>query len=721
MLIEDHRTDDNRWLVIMSKNDNKKALVGAGLGLTLGAGAVLTLRPGLRKMLMHSINSVGKGGSRAVAAKGAIPKSVVKDARSIRKAIQQAGVDPRKVRVGIIATPGTGKSTMARALEAELGIKSISMDSAKSSPISGKRAKNFIDTQLNGKIPKGSILEQTHMPHSVDMDQFDVVVKLERDADAIINSIKKRGKGAHQADYINYNNLQGEINESFNSLSGSHLNTRKGVDIKIRGKSGFKSEQGRLNRAKKLGLDISKFKSLTQAQQLASLQAGKIIKPIGVTNSFKKGKLILDTGLVGGGLAGGSIYGHHMDKKASMNRDQKKKIAIGAGVGLGAAAAITLARRPGLRAHLGAKFNTMFSSGSEKALAKLNIKGDIPKQSIQHARRMINDLKRQGYSLKQIRKMNIGVVGSTGSGKSSLARAIEQELGVARMSLDDYVSYMPFKSGNVDVQKAIKSEGGLKGGTVVEQSQLLHSGDPSQFDVIMKIERPVKDIKKGLLERGHAAVTHDYVDLTKAQTTVNEAFGTIGGHKKRLGSGLEMVVNPKGGDQATRMRLDRARELGLDLDKFKGLSQRDQIQSLANKSIKSNQSFRAHISSGSLGQDITIGGGLALGGGATGAFMSKESSRHRINAIMAQIDQHNLEKNAFAGTAAALAGGALVGGTVGALAGGEGNRLGGAITGALTGAGLAYGGKQLMGGAGKLVSGGATGGTRATVIAGGLI
>jgi hypothetical protein len=397
--------------------------------------------------------------------------------------------------------------------------------------------------------------------------------------------------------------------------------------------------------------------------------------------------------------------------------NRKKKIAIGAGLGLGAAAAITLARRPGLRAHLGAKFNTMFSSGNEKALAKLNIKGDIPKQSIQHARRMINDLKRQGYSLKQIRKMNIGVVGSTGSGKSSLARAIEQELGVARMSLDDYVSYMPFKSGNVDVQKAIKSEGGLKGGTVVEQSQLLHSGDPSQFDVIMKIERPVKDIKKGLLERGHAAVTHDYVDLTKAQTTVNEAFGTIGGHKRKLGSGLEMVVNPKGGDQATRMRLDRARELGLDLDKFKGLSQRDQIQSLANKSIKSNQSFRAHISSGSLGQDITIGGGLALGGGATGAFMSKESSRHRINAIMAQIDQHNLEKNAFAGTAAVLAGGALVGGGVGALAGGEGNRLGGAITGALTGAGLAYGGKQLMGSAGKLVSGGATGGTRANVIA----
>lgn len=398
----------------------------------------------------------------------------------------------------------------------------------------------------------------------------------------------------------------------------------------------------------------------------------------------------------------------------SVNK-RKKRIAIGAGIGLGAAAAITLARRPGLRAHLGAKFNTMFSSGNEKALAKLNIKGDIPKQSVQHARRMINDLKRQGYSLKQIKKMKIGVVGSTGSGKSSLARAIEQELGVSRMSLDEFVSYVPFRSGNVDVRKAIRSKGGLKSGTVVEQSQLLHSGDPSQFDVIMKIERPVKDIKQGLLDRGHAAVTRDYVDLSKAQTTVNEAFGTIGGSRRRLSNGLEMVVKPKGGEHSVRMRLDRARELGLDLDKFKNLSQRDQIQSLANKSIQSNQSFRSHISSGAMGQDVTIGGGLALAGGATGAFM-KESSRHRIDSIMAQIDRHALEKRAFAGTAAALGSGALVGGTVGALAGGEGNRLGGALTGALTGAGLAYGGKQLIGKATGLGAA-AKGSTRAQVIA----
>jgi broad-specificity NMP kinase len=662
-------------------------------------------------MLTHQVKSIGKGGSRAVASSAELPRTALQDAKAIRSALRRAGIDPRKAKVGIIATPGTGKSTMARALEKELGVKSINLDKAKSS-LKGRRAQNFIDSNFGGNIPQGSVLEQTHMPHGSNMDQFDVVIKLERDADEVRRSILKRGKGAHQTDYIDYKTLQGEINESFNSLNGRHVRTRGGVDIKIRGKGGFQSERGRLNRARELGLDVERFKKLTQAQQLASLDRGKIIKPYGITNSFNLRKVLTDTALVTGGTAGGAMYGYR-EKTSALSRDQKKKALIGAGLGIGAAAAITLARRPGLRAHLKAKYNTMFSSGEEKALAKLNISGKIPEASVQNARRMIRDLKRQGYTTAQIKKMRIGVVGSTGSGKSSLARAIEQELGAARMSLDEFISYNPLKAGNVNIDAAIKAKGGVKPGTVVEQSQLLHTGDPSHFDVIMKIERPAEDIKRGLIERGHAAVTADYVNISKAQTTVNEAFNTIGGKRRRLGQGVEMIVKPRGGKTAETLRLERARELGLNVEEFSRMSRRDQIQSLANRANRTGQSFRSHISSGALRQDLSVAGGLAVTGGAAGGYMSKESSaRGRIDAVMAQIDNLEMQKRAFAGAATAAAVGAVGGGAIGALAGGEGNRGAGFMTGAMLGAGAGLGAAKLTGGLGKLLPGGAAGGTR---------
>jgi hypothetical protein len=410
--------------------DNKKRLYGAGAGLALGTGAILAFRPGVRRMLSHSISSIGKGGSRAAAAKEALPPSVVADAKSVAKALRKQGIDPKKARIGIIATPGTGKSTMARALEQELGVKNLSLDKAKGGGLQGTRAKNFIDSAHGGRVPEGAVLEQTYMPHSFDMDQFDAVIHLERDTEDVISSIKKRGKGAHQADYVNYDRLKGQIAESFNALQGTQVSTNGRATIKVRnGQQTFRSLEGRLQRARELGLDVEAFKKLTQQQQLASLEARKVIRPHGVTNTYRRGRLAMDAGLLLGGGAVGALTAPEMFKESAWSEERKRNTVIGAGVGLGLGATLALARRPGLAAHLNAKTRSFFSSGAEKNLAKLNISGKIPDEAVQHARRIIHDLKRQGHSVEQIKKMRIGVVGSSGSGKSSLARALEQELG----------------------------------------------------------------------------------------------------------------------------------------------------------------------------------------------------------------------------------------------------------------------------------------------------
>ena len=643
-------------------------------------------------MLAHQIKSVGKGGSRVVASSSELPRTAIQDAKAIRVALKRAGINPRRAKVGIIATPGTGKSTMARALEQELGVTSINLDKAKSS-LRGDRARSYIKTRYGGEVPSGSVLEQTHMPHTYDMDQFDVVIKLERDASEVRRSILKRGKGAAQTDYINYKTLQGEINESFNSLNGRHVKTRGGVDIKIRGKGGFQSQRGRVERARELGLDVERFEKLTQAQQLASLDRGKIVKPYGIANSLETGKILTDTALVTGGAAGGAMYGYREDVCPEQGSEEESAYRGRSRCRRGGCGRAREETRPQSSPQGEVQHHVLFRR--REALAKLNISGKIPEASVQSARRMIRDLKRQGYTTAQIKKMKIGVVGSTGSGKSSLSRAIEQELGATRMSLDEFISYNPLKAGNVNIDHAIKAKGGLKPGTVVEQSQLLHTGDPSQFDVIMKIERPVEDIKRGLLERGHAAVTADYVNIGKAQTSVNEAFNTVAGKRRRLGQGVEMIVNPRGGKQSEILRVERARELGLNMEEFNRMSQRDQIQSLANRANTTGQNFRSHISSGALGQDLSVAGGLAATGGIAGGYMSKESSRARIDAVMAQIDHH--EKVAFSGAAATAAMGAIGGGAVGALAGGEGNRGAGFMTGAMLGAGAGLGAAKLGG------------------------
>lgn len=615
----------------MSDDKNlRDAAIGAGLGVGVGLGGVLLMRPGLRRALAHSVKNFGKGGSRAAAAAEKIPAEVLREADDVGRALRNAGIDPSKARIGIVATPGTGKSTMARALEQRLGVKNLSLDKAPSGGLRGDRATRYLARDHGGQVPAGSILEQTYLPHSADLDQFDAVIHLQRDTPDVLSSILKRGKGAHQADYVNYSVLKDQIAEGFNALQGRTLSRGGRATIKVRPEGGtFNAAQGRLERARQLGLDVERFSRLTQAQQLDSLARKKIKSTYGVTSSYRRGRLAADAGLILGGGAVGALTYRSMGKEAAMDLTdkQKKSVAVGAGVGLGAAALLALARRPGLRAHLRAKGKSFFSSGEQKRLAELNISRDVPKESVEHARRIIRDLRRQGYSTQQIKKMRIGVVGSSGSGKSSLARAIEQELGHTRLSLDEFVSYNPLKAGNVDIERGLKTKGGMKPGMVAEQTQLLHSGDPSNFDLLVKVERPAKDIREGLLQRGHAAVTADYTDFTKAQRSVNEAFHTAGGTHRNIGNGVEIRVQPRGGKDAAARRVARARELGLNVDEFKTLSQRDQIQSLARGRMTRRQSFRAHISSGALGQDVAAGGGLVLAGGATGALMSRESEK----------------------------------------------------------------------------------------------
>ena len=154
------------------------------------------------------------------------------------------------------------------------------------------------------------------MPHTTNLDQFDAVIHLSRDVDVVNKQIMKRGKGAWQADYVNYPRLQGQIRESFDALGGFQVNMGGGTQLKVRPRGGtFESAAGRLKRAKELGLDLEKFKRMSQSKQIQSLERGKLIKTPGVLSAFRVDRQATDLALVSGGGVGGYMYADKSKKK----------------------------------------------------------------------------------------------------------------------------------------------------------------------------------------------------------------------------------------------------------------------------------------------------------------------------------------------------------------------------------------------------------------------
>lgn len=348
-----------------------------------------------------------------------------------------------------------------------------------------------------------------------------------------------------------------------------------------------------------------------------------------------------------------------MHKQAKLS-DYQKKILAGAGLGLGTAAAVTLARRRGLRGHLWSKTKGFFT-GDKHAVD--NISGDIPKQSLNHAREVIKHLRSKGYSDAQLRNLRVGVVGTSGSGKSSLARAFEQELGLERKSLDRYLTFK-----GLDARTARRELGAPKPGSVYEQSQLVHKYKPGDFDVVVNVSRPTDQIRKSVYKRGYGAVTADYVDFNKARSAVDSAFDLSGAASKtKLNNNISVAISPNTA-RAEQQRMRAANAAGLDMDRFAKLNQNDQIMSINKGRIVEGKSWMSHTNNKNLAQDVGIGSALVFGGGGAGAYVANKGQK----------------KEAFL-LPLATAG---VGAAGGAMLGGPDNRITGALSGAMVGAGV---------------------------------
>jgi hypothetical protein len=97
----------------------------------------------------------------------------------------------------------------------------------------------------------------------------------------------------------------------------------------------------------------------------------------------------------------------------------------------------------------------------------------------------------------------------------------------------------------------------IAGGSVVEQSHLLNQLNPDQFDAILHLEKPMKQIEEQLLKRGRGAAQRDFYANRRVQTAIRHAFDHTEGAAHEIAGGMRLKIRPEGGFQADR-HLDSA-------------------------------------------------------------------------------------------------------------------------------------------------------------------
>jgi hypothetical protein len=289
--------------------------IGAALPAALGIGAPLALGAGLlahKPGIQSNLRALAEGGStqeRDVS--GDLPPEAVQQADAIHQALLTHGLDPRSVRMGIDAPPGSGKTTLARALAQQAGFKHYGLDWEP-----GNWWKSTIGRGRNVEgmphVPRaGEVLEHYMLNRSYDPEVFDAQVHIHRDPEILRKQLQQRGHGAYIGDTMDLGKSLGVADLGFDTLGGEMIDLGNGVQMKLRPREGWGDVlDQRLTAA---GVDPT---GLSRHEKLLSLQAGKRTTGAGWTPYLKSP------------FSGGEMA------------------AIGASVPLGLMAAKMLARRP---------------------------------------------------------------------------------------------------------------------------------------------------------------------------------------------------------------------------------------------------------------------------------------------------------------------------------------------------------------------------------------
>ena len=282
----------------------------------LGAGAaglgLVAIDPYYRGTVQAGVKGLISKKDHHVEENKQVPRQAVIRADAVAKYLKSQGLNPKTHTIGISATGGTGKSTMARLLADKFKMRVSGERTKGEGDFANKSSREYAKMMRTmKKVPKGTIYEQTHMLPNANPDLFNAMIYLHRDKEDIFKSLKKRKRAAALRHVTDYPLLDSVIRNSYDNAKGKDFSPSEGVHVKMKPSGGYGATEIVDKKLIEAGFKKADIKEMNREDKMYALAGApgktdhllsKLLSP-----EYRPKGVATALGIVGGGAVLGGL------------------------------------------------------------------------------------------------------------------------------------------------------------------------------------------------------------------------------------------------------------------------------------------------------------------------------------------------------------------------------------------------------------------------------